>query len=71
MGLCVLAFLFLLLAHTCHVADNLQIGATRDSEKLESKSSYVELKPNKSKKRIDPKDRPLQNRENPARNRKY
>ena len=59
MGLCVLAFL-LLLAPTCHVADNLQVAATRGAEKLESKSSYVELKANKFKKRTDLKDRPLQ-----------
>lgn len=45
---------FVLLAHTCHVADNLQAGAMRGAEKLESKSSsYVELKPNKFKKRAD------------------
>ena len=36
-----------------HVADNLQIAATRGAEILESKSSYVELKPNKFKKRTD------------------
>ena len=36
-----------------HVADNLQIAATRGAEKLESKSSYVELKPNKFQKRTD------------------
>ena len=36
-----------------HVADNLQIAATRGVEKLESKSSYVELKPDKFKKRTD------------------
>jgi hypothetical protein len=52
MGLCVLAFL-LCCWPTCHVGDNLQVGATRGAEKLESKSSYVELKPNKFKKRTD------------------
>ena len=36
-----------------HVADNLQIAATRGAEKLESKSSYAELKPNKFQKRTD------------------
>jgi hypothetical protein len=56
---------FVLLAHTCHVA------ATRGAEKLESKSSYVELKPNKFEKRTDLKTGGLQNRANPARNRKY
>jgi competence ComEA-like helix-hairpin-helix protein len=49
-----------------HVADNLEIAATRGAEKLESNSSLVELKPNNR-----PEDRPLQNRENPAGNRKY
>ena len=44
---------FVLLADTCRVADNLQIAATRVAEKLESKSSYGELKPNKFKKRTD------------------
>jgi hypothetical protein len=44
---------FVLLAHTCHVADNLQIAATQSAEKLESESSYVELKPTKFKKRTD------------------
>jgi hypothetical protein len=51
---------FVLLAHTCHVADNLQVAAPRGAEKLESKSSYVEPKPNKFKKRTDLKDWPLQ-----------
>lgn len=43
----------MLLARTCHVADSLQIAATRGAEKLESKSSYVELKADKFKKRAD------------------
>jgi hypothetical protein len=35
------------------VADNLEIAVMRGAEKLESKSSQVELKPNKFKKRTD------------------
>jgi len=46
---------FVLLARTRHVADYLQIAATRGAKKLESKSSYVELKANKFKKRTDRK----------------
>ena len=53
MGLCVLAFL--LCCCTRRVADNLEIAATRGAKKLESKSSCVELKANKFKKRTDRK----------------
>jgi competence ComEA-like helix-hairpin-helix protein len=41
--------------------DVIQIPATRGAEKLESRSSYVELKPNKFNKKNRPEDRPLQN----------
>ena len=41
--------------------DVIQIPATRGAQKLESRSSYVELKPNKFNKKNRPEDRPLQN----------
>jgi hypothetical protein len=62
---------FVLLAHTCHVADNLQVAATCGAEKLESKSSCVELKANKIQEKNRPERPATTNRENPARNRKY
>jgi hypothetical protein len=40
--------------------DVIQIPATRGAEKLESRSSYVELKPNKFNKKNRLEDRPLQ-----------
>ena len=41
--------------------DVIQIPATRGAQKLESRSSYVELKPNQFNKKNRPEDRPLQN----------